>query len=448
MALKKYIKKILPATLFSLYHWKMALLGALWYRQPSKELLVIGVTGTSGKSSTIYILRQLLEQAGYKVGALSTIEFYINGWQKLNDRKMTTLGRMQTQRFLRRMVNAGCDVAIIETTSQAVLQYRHRFINYDVMLLTNLYPEHIEAHGGFENYRNAKIELFKHLARCAPKKLRGTVFPKTAILNGNNEQAAYFARAAHGVMTLYFGHKDLPWYKESAEDRVVNFADVRVTQEGTDFTVEGQAFQSPLYGTYTIMNVGAGLAVARVLGIEWPVLQNAVAQLSQIPGRLECIDAGQPFKVIIDYAFEPVAMSELYKTVVGFNPRRIIHVLGSTGGGRDKARRFTVGALVGKKADYVVVTNEDPYDTPPEEIMRDVASAATRAGKQEGLTLWQILDRQKAIAHAFSLAQEGDAVLITGKGCEQAMCVAGDKKIPWDDRVVSKDELLKLGKHF
>jgi len=119
-------------------------------------------------------------------------------------------------------------------------------------------------------------------------------------------------------------------------------------------------------------------------------------------------------------------------------------VLGSTGGGRDKARRFTVGELVGKKADYVVVTNEDPYDTPPEEIMRDVASASVRAGKQEGVNLWQILDRQKAIAHAFSLAQEGDVVLITGKGCEQAMCVAGDKKIPWDDRAVAR-ELLRNG---
>lgn len=446
MTLKKFVKNLLPRQVWSWYYFFLAWWGAFFYRHPSRHLLVIGITGTSGKSSIIYILRQLLEQTGYKVGALSTIEFYINGWQKLNDRKMTMLGRAQTQAFLRRMVNAGCDIAIIETTSQAALQYRHRFINYDIMLLTNLYPEHIEAHGGFENYKNAKIELFKHLAKCAPKKWRGDIFPKTAILNGNNEHAADFACAAWAARHMYFGHADLPWHKKSPADQAIECADVRVTESGTAFSADGHPFNSPFYGVYAIMNISAGLATAQILGVEWLVLQKIVPKLLPIPGRLEFIEAGQHFKVIVDYAFEPIAMNELYKTIAIFKPRRLIHVLGSTGGGRDVARRFSVGNLVGKKADFVIVTDEDPYDTPPKEIMRDVATAAAQTGKQEEVNLWQILDRRRAIAHAFSLADEGDLVLITGKGCEQAICVANDKKIPWDDRVVAREELKHYAK--
>ena len=162
--MKHLLKKLIPGKLLFLYHLILAYLAAVWFGHPSEKMIVVGVTGTSGKSSVIYFLRQILETAGYKVGALSTVEFCVAGKCVLNDKKMTMLGRMQTQKFLRDMVRAGCTIAIVETTSEGYLQYRHRFINYDIMALTNLYPEHIEAHGGFENYKAAKLGIFRHVA--------------------------------------------------------------------------------------------------------------------------------------------------------------------------------------------------------------------------------------------------------------------------------------------
>ncbi|HCM54038.1 MAG TPA: hypothetical protein DIS59_03815, partial [Candidatus Magasanikbacteria bacterium] len=192
MSVRSACKKFIPKKLLNLRHLFYAWLGSIKYGNPSEELLVIGVTGTSGKSTTVYLLRQLLEAAGYTVGALSTIEFSVAGEHQLNDKKMTMPGRFQTQKLLRQMTQAGCEAAIIETSSQGIEQFRHIDIDYDILVFTYLYPEHIEAHGGFINYKNAKGKLFSHLSRCRHKIIRGKKISKTIIVNNDDEHAAYF----------------------------------------------------------------------------------------------------------------------------------------------------------------------------------------------------------------------------------------------------------------
>ena len=436
--MKRLLKKLIPRWALGLYHLGLAWVAAVYYGSPSQKMIVVGVTGTSGKSSVIYFLRQILESAGMKVGALSTVEFCVAGSCVLNDRKMTMLGRMQIQKFLREMVDAGCGVAIVETTSEGFLQSRHRFINYDIMVLTNLYPEHLEAHGGFENYKAAKLGIFEYVAGC-PRKTSKTLppprlpmgslplfrqrrtggqegkIPKIAIVNGESEYAEEFLK-------FMFEKK----IRFSASD----------------------ALPTPVRGEHTPSNVAAALTVARQLGVEESALKQAAAHLQSVPGRIELIPEAeaQGFRVIVDYAFEPVALAALYKVVEQLKPSRVIHVLGSCGGGRDVAARSVKGCFAAEHADIVIVTNEDPYDDDPMQIINDVAKGVEEIIEQQGnketrKQVLKILDRKEAIRKALSLARSGDMVLITGKGSEQAMCLAGGKKIPWDDRVIVREFL-------
>lgn len=434
-------KKYLPKSIRNLKHLYYAWYGALEYHHPADCLLVIGITGTSGKSSTTYFLRQILEQSGFKVGSLSTIDFYINGELKLNDQKMTMLGKMQIQKYLREMVNKDCDIAIVETTSEGVVQHRHRFINYDIAMLTNLYPEHIESHGSFKNYKGAKLSFFKYISKLPRKNVQGTqrrwtgaralkpkiqtlfptTIPKIAVVNGDNEYADEFLQYS---------------FDEKIKFESTN-ANIVTDKNGLHFVWNGTSFHAPLYGEHNVMNILAALTVAKRLHISDAQLKTAVQNLTGPEGRLEFIKEAEAkgFQVIVDYAFEPVAMQKLYDVVKLLAPKRIIHVFGGTGGGRDVSRRFTVGSYVGERADICIITDEDPYDDEPMSIINDVASAVQKTGKVEGQNLFKILDRKEAIEKALQLAQAGDIVLITGKGSEQGMVVKG-KIVPWDDRKI------------
>lgn len=454
MSPKSILKTLLPKPLLNLRHLFYAWYGAVKYRHPSNEMLVIGVTGTSGKSSTIHFLRQMLEypafaeatagKAGYKVGSLSTVDFYIAGEQKLNDKKMTMLGKMEIQRYLRQMADAGCQIAIVETTSEGYLQYRNRFINYDMMILTNLYPEHIESHGGFENYKKAKLGIFHDVLRGRKKRGHKDVGHKTydtiskvCIVNSNSQYAEEFLRFNFDE-SVVFGRADLRSYVISPMSSVIA-EDVYTDKDGLKFTVNQRVFTPALFGSHNTMNILAAMSVLRALDVSWSVIEKAVNELEAPPGRIEFIPEaeGKGFKVIVDYAFEPVALSALYQVADLLKPKHVIHVCGSTGGGRDKARRGPIGKLVGEKADIFIVTDEDPYDEDPMEIIKAVSVGAQEAGKKLGKDLFEILDRKEAIEKALEMAKAGDLVLITGKGSEQAMCVAGGKLIPWDDRKIA-----------
>ena len=428
----KFLKKIIPKKVLNLRHFFYAWLGAFVYRHPSEKLFVIGVTGTSGKSSTVYFATRLLAAAGFRVGALSTIEFYINGESRLNDKKMTMVGKMFIQKYLRRMLRAGCEVAIIETTSEGALQHRHKFINYDMVALTNLYPEHIEAHGGFENYKAAKLAIFKYVAGCKRKNKRNVTIGKTAIVNAECKYKEEFL-GFNFDKKIIFGQGG-------------NYAPINLTSDkaGLRFTIGEHQFSAPMYGEYNIGNLTAAIAVARHFGVAWEKIKNIVAGFANVPGRMEFIPEAEKFgiKIIVDYAFEPGAMGELYKVVKLLTPKRVIHVFGATGGGRDRDRRFVLGDFAGRKADICIVTNEDPYDEHPMVIIKEVAAAAAGGGKILDENLFIEPDRRQAIKKAIDLAATGDLILLTGKGSEQAI-VSKSELIPWDDRRIAR-EILTL----
>lgn len=455
--IKQLIKKYVPKSVLNIRHLLYAWYGAVLYGHPSDKLFVIGITGTSGKSTTVFLLRTMLEALGYRVGSLSTIDFHIAGENKLNNQKMTMLGRMQIQKYLREMVDKGCEIAIVETTSEGAVQYRHKFINYDLMILTNLYPEHIESHGSFENYKKAKLSIFKHVAHYGAKKKFAKNFgfltfdqkfggyvPKIALVHGDSVHAADFLNAGRFDQRYAFGkgERTVPGI-----EHYYMLSQVSSDHTGVSFCIDGEEIHVPLYGEHNADNCAIVFSTLSILGVEWDKMKIAARVCTNAPGRNEFINQAEKygFRVIVDYAFEPKAVEALYTVVTKLSPRRIIHVFGSTGGGRDASRRFTVGEYVGKHADICIVTDEDPYDDDPLEIMRDVSSAVERKGKISGKDLFIIENRKEAIERAIMMAEPGDVVLVTGKGSEQGMCVAHGKIIPWDDRVVVREALALRG---
>ncbi|MFA6099467.1 MAG: UDP-N-acetylmuramoyl-L-alanyl-D-glutamate--2,6-diaminopimelate ligase [Patescibacteria group bacterium] len=464
--IKILIEKLAPNAWLDVYHKILAKMSSFWYGHPSRELVVIGVTGTNGKTTTAYLLAKALGADGSKTGCTSTALFKIADKEWLNATKMTMLGRFALQKFLRQIVDAGCKYVVIETSSQGIIQHRHEQVAYDIGVFTNLTPEHIEAHGGFENYKQAKIKLFEHIAGLPPKKINGQVVPRAFVLNVDDQYAKDFA--LKGSQAIWYGlgqgadlkaeniHEsaDGVSFVIPASSVILNVGEE--SAEPTNISKESDGSLSSALGLHrddkvevnlkllsrvNVYNALATLAVCRVLGVDLKAAAQKLGEIKNMPGRFERIEQGQPWMVMVDYAPEPESLKRLYEEVKLLNAKRIIHVLGSCGGGRDVARRPVLGKLAAQNAAYVIVTNEDPYDDDPMEIIHQVAEGARQGGKKEGEDLFLILERGQAIQKAMDLAEPGDLVLLTGKGSEQRMCVAGGKKIPWDDREAAKDAI-------
>lgn len=465
------IKKLIPRKFFKslqpIYHYLMALLAALVYRFPSRKMIIIGVTGTAGKTSTVYLIAKTLAAAGYKTGFTSTAVFSDGDSEWLNDKKMTMPGRFFIQSSLAKMFKNGCRYAIVETTSEGIKQFRHRFINYDILIFTGLYPEHIESHGSFEKYKETKGRLFKHLKTCATKysdhnkrivnphsnlkKLDLNRIRKTIIVNGDDEHAGYFLNfwsEAKLVCSFREDAQEVDFTRNLGSEALVkDFALVKGSylmphQNGTAFQANDTPIELKLLGEFNAFNALLAFAVGLNQNLELVAIKSGLESVEGLAGKLELIRAGQNFTVIVDYSFEPKALEKLYSAVSFIPKNKIIHLLGSTGGGRDKARRPLLGKIAGERADIVIVSDEDPYDEDPQVIIDQVAAGAEESGKVLNENLFKILDRREAIKRAISLAEEGDLVLFTGKGAEQHICVAGGRKIPWDERQVVREEVL------
>ena len=406
MKTKEIIKKFTPKFLMEFYYFCWALSGATVFGFPgkSKDVKIIGVTGTSGKSTTTDLITRILEKAGHKVASISTVRFKIADKEWENKYKMSMPGRFVIQKLLSQAKKAGCDFVVLEVTSEGIRQFRHKFINFDTAVFTNLTPEHIESHGGFENYRNEKIKLFK-----ATK--------NTHVINGDDENSKHFYNIP-ASKKIVFGIKD------------VKNIDAK---NGISFELDGQKFSLNLFGEFNIYNALAAISVARNYGVSLDVCRKALQEgLSGIPGRMEVVADGL-VKIIVDYAHTPAQLEAVYKTFKGEN---MVCVLGSCGGGRDKWKRPVLGELAAKYCGEIIITNEDPYDEDPMVIIKEVAATAGPKAKI-------ILDRKQAIDEAIKLTKPGDVVIITGKGSEPWMCVEGGKKIPWDDRQIARDSLAK-----
>jgi len=469
------IKKIIPKKLFKAlnpaYHFILSFLAAVVYGFPSKKLVIIGVTGTAGKTSTSYLIAKMLSSAGYKTGLTSTAIFSDGDREWLNDKKMTMPGRFFIQKLLSRMKKNDCCYAIVETTSEGIKQFRHRFINYDILLFTGLYPEHIDSHGSFDKYRETKGRLFYHLKRGSVKYINDdhkVVLPKTQlkkldlkrvsktiIVNGDDEHANYFLNFWSEVKYICSFAENFQEDKLLSEVKsefipkdltILKGSKIESDFSGTSFYINDEKIQLKLLGDFNAKNALNSYALGLSQGIDKEKIEEGLKSVHSLAGKLEMIDVGQNFKAMVDYSFEPKAVENLYKVIDVIPHNRLIHLLGSTGGGRDKSRRQVLGSLAGKKADIVIVSNEDPYDDDPQEIIDEVALGAENSGKQKDVNLFKILDRRQAIKKAIELAKENDLILFTGKGAEQQICLANGERMPWDEREVVKEEIVeKLG---
>lgn len=418
--MKEQIKKFIPPFLIDWYHFSLSLLGAILYRFPSKKIKIIGVTGTNGKSTTVDLIARILEEAGYGVASLSSIKFKIKDKEWPNELKMTMPGRFKIKQFLSQAVKSGCQYAVLEVASEGVKQHRHRFIDFQVAVFTNLTPEHIEAHGGFENYKKAKGSFFQSV--------KGT-----HVINIDDKYADYFLKFPSKEKFIY----SINAKPEEKKWTLVRAENISASKNGINFTVNNTPFNLRLLGEFNIYNALAAICVGLSQGITIETSKKALERAEGVAGRMEEV-ISHPFKVFVDYAFTPNALEKVYQAIRGgFNPSKMICVLGSCGGGRDKWKRPVLGGIAEKYCDRIIVTNEDPYDENPTEIMDQVASGANNRAEK-------ILDRKEAISKALKLARPDDAVIITGKGCEPWICLAGGKKIPWDDRKTVKEEFDKI----
>ena len=411
------MRKFIPKKLLDLYHLWFAYAGAFFYRNPSKKLFVVGITGTKGKSTTSELVRTLLAANGHKVALASTIQFKIGNESEPNLFKMTMPGRAYLQKFLRKAADAGCTHAVIEMTSEGARQFRHKGIELDALIFTNLAPEHIESHGSMEAYAAAKLSLAKHL-EDSPKR------PRYIVANMDDAYGKDFL-AVNVEMRLPFSLKDAEPY--TADDESVRF----VYKRGTLFT-------APLPGLFNLKNILAAITLGDALGIKHDVMRKALEHIPAVAGRAESIERGQDFRVVVDYAHTPDSLRALFETYKG---KDLIAVMGSTGGGRDQWKRPLMGKIADELCSHVILANEDPYDEDPNKIIADIASGFSKH------TPTIILDRRQAIAAAFKLAKNGSIVAITGKGTDPYIMGPRGTKQVWSDKKVAEEELDVLLGH-
>jgi len=425
--IKQILRKIIPYNFILFTHKFRAVLAAMIYGFPGKKIRAIGVAGTKGKTTTTNMIAKILEEGGYKVAMLSTANFQIGEKKWLNDVKLTTTSPFYFQKFLAKAVKEKCDYAIVEISSHGLIQYRHWGVPYKTVVLTNMMSDHLDYHKTYENYKHS------HNALITPDL-------ENIIINYDDENLRSFLNFAAPNQYAF----SLKGYKEIEKVKLIKAEKIVLGKDGLEFDIvidkKRETVKLPLIGEFNIYNSLAGACVGLVEKISLEKIKQALESIKNIPGRLEKIDEGQNFEVIVDYAHSPDSLKSVYCAVKPMVKNKMIAVLGGTGD-RDKTYRAKGGALVDEYADIIIVTNEDPYSENPENIIDQVLSGIKNKKLDE--SLFKISDRKKAIEKAINMASEGDLVIITGKGAEQFM-VCGEKKIPWDDREIARDFLRKI----
>ena len=412
----------------------LAHLAAGYYDYPAHKLVVLGVTGTDGKTTTSNLLFQILKAAGIAVGMISTVNAVIGETELDTGFHVTTPDAPDIQRYLSMMVEAGMTHVVLEATSHGLAQGRVEACNFDIAIITNITHEHLDYHGSYEAYRAAKGRLFTGLATSAPKNLS---VPRTGILNLDDASYEYLSAVTPVAQLTYGLH---PRAGVRAEE-------VEYLPKGLGFRAVGATYDFPittgLAGEYNVSNCLAAIAAAvDVLGVSIAAATSGIAAFNGVPGRMEMIDLGQSFTAIVDFAHTPNALRRALETARKMTPGRVIAVFGSAGL-RDRAKRRMMAEASGELADLTVLTAEDPRTESLETILGEMAEGVTSKRGVEGETFWRIPDRGDAIRFAVSLASPGDLVIACGKGHEQSMCF-GTQEYAWDDRTAMLSALAEL----
>jgi UDP-N-acetylmuramoyl-L-alanyl-D-glutamate--2,6-diaminopimelate ligase len=434
--MKNILKKFIPECIFLIYHYLIVFFATIYYRSPSKKMIVIGVTGTKGKTSTTNFIWSALMAGGYKTGIISSANIKIGEEDNLNDFHMTMPGKIFIQKKMAEMYKKDCSFCVIETTSEGIKQHRNIGIDYDILVFTNLSPEHLSSHGGsFEKYKETKGKIFENLKKNS-KNINGKKIEKIIITNIDNDHAQYFLNFdADKKITFSLKNKEADYYINNIKDE----------ESGVDFAVNERNFRISIPGKFNVYNSVPAIALADIFNISEEKIIKGIKSLKNIPGRMEKIEEEQPFKVFVDYAHERESIKSVLESAKGMKNEtgKIIILLGAEGGGRDKAKRPLMGEISALLADYVIVSNVDPYNDDPQEILEDIAISSEKNGKKRNSNLFVIEDRREGIKKALSLAKKDDIVLITGKGAEQSITIDG-KESYWDDREVVREEIKIL----
>jgi UDP-N-acetylmuramoyl-L-alanyl-D-glutamate--2,6-diaminopimelate ligase len=418
---------------------------AWWWDDPSGEVGVVGVTGTDGKTTTTFLVAAALEEAGIQTGLVGTVERRVGGSVEPTPEHVTTPEAPELQALLRAMVAGGDTAAVLETTSHGLALDRVRAIDYDLALLTNLSHEHLEVHGTFEAYRAAKLRLFEGLGTARPPKptAGGGTWPKAGIVNRDDPAAPWFmaaTRAADATLMTY------------GTDAAADVRAVRVEEDARRLRVGYESPAGPgsvdlrLTGRFNVHNALAAVAVGIVLGLDADVVRAGLERVDTIPGRMERIDVGQPFGVVIDFAHSPASLAavlDLLAPVAAAQGGGLVAVFGSAGE-RDRAKRPMMGRIAGERCRLVVVTDEDPRGEDRDAILAEIVAGAEAAGRRRDHDLLSIADRNEAILAAFERARPGDIVVLAGKGHERTIEYGG-RAIPWNERAAALEALSDLG---
>jgi len=426
-------RKLIPKKIFKtgqpIYHFLLAFSGNIFYRFPGRLIICIGVTGTNGKSTTVELINSVLKSAGYKTGMISTVAFEIDGQREENITSRTTLGRWQTPKMLRRMVGAGCQYAVIEVASEGIVQFRTWGIPFDVAVFTNLSPEHLDTHGTMRNYRNAKGRLFENMATSNHKKnlsLTGGFKKKerlksVSVASADDREAKYFA-SFPADLHYSFGLKkgNLRASKVIQKDKL---------SFDIEFDGKGYYIQSDLAGEFNVLNILAAWAVGHSQGIDPVKIKRGIETLRQVKGRMEKVAEKKGVKYYIDYAMTPDSYEMLFDEMRKIASGRVIIVFGAAGD-RDKSKRPIIGEIAAEKADFSILTNDEPYSEDPKKIIEEIEVGFKRLKKDN----YKIIpDRKKAFKEAVDLAKPGDVVVVPGIGHQAYRNIGGDKKIAWNE---------------
>ena len=433
MGIKRTVKKAIPSGLFE----KIEPLGHLAEAAainakngfPARGLNVIGITGTNGKTSTSFLVHRMLHEAGYKVGLMTTVGYGVGADIKPQIHHMTNVSVPELMERLKMMQKEGVEWLVLETTSHALAQHRVWGVPYSIAVLTNLTHEHLDYHKTFERYRDAKRMLFK----IANKNKHGL---QLGIINAEDPNAELFASDIKNTVMYGVGTGDL------------QASNVKLTPSGVSYKAiigdDSYDIKCQLPGSFNISNSLAAVAVGRAVGLSKKQIEQGIAALEGVEGRMTRIDEGQDFAVIVDFAHTPDSFEKLFKDLKPVVKGKLIVMFGSAGR-RDEAKRAVQGELAGRYADEVVVTEEDDRDIDGVSIMKQIAGGADKAGKKQGRDLFLVHDRTEAINFAIERAQKGDTVLLLGKGHEKTIERA-DGEHDWDEIGTAHQALRNLKK--